>query len=49
LVGSVVCCVQLFGEEVYGKEQTMEGIQKRVGKEWIRVQKEHLQEDGEDG
>jgi hypothetical protein len=37
LVGSVVCCIQPFGEEVYGKEQAVKDTQKRVGKEWIRV------------
>jgi hypothetical protein len=37
LVGSVVCFVQPFGEEGYGKEEVMEDMQKRLGKEWTRI------------
>lgn len=32
LVGSVVCCVQLFGEAGYGKGQVMKDMQQRVWK-----------------
>jgi hypothetical protein len=42
LVGSAVCCVQPFGEEGYGKDQVTKDFQQRVGKEWIRIWKEHL-------
>jgi len=37
LVGSLVCCIELFGEEGYRKGQVTKDMQQRLWKEWIRI------------